>query len=163
MTAPIAIGGRAVAPAIAELAAIDRWVCWRACARQRTGKLTKRPFTPAGSPASSTNPASWSGFDEAWSGAFVNGGFDGIGFVLNDIDDLVAIDLDDAVALDGLRPWANSLVRALGSYTEVSPSCAHLGQRHLAQRRQQTRKRRSLHQQALRHHHRRDDRRPSHH
>jgi hypothetical protein len=121
MTPPVAIGGRAIARAVAELAEHDAWVCWRAI--RRFGKPTKPPFTPAGSPASSTDPRTWSSFDKCFAAAFADGRFDGIGRVLVDDEGFVAIDLDDACASDGaVAPWANKIVRAIPTYWERSPS-----------------------------------------
>jgi Bifunctional DNA primase/polymerase, N-terminal len=125
MTAPIAIGGRAVNPAIAELAERHAWVCWRSVVRD--GKPTKPPFTPAGSPASSTDPTSWSSFNECWRAAFVDGRHRGIGRVLTGGDGLIGIDLDHASNADGtIAPWANTIVQAIPTYWERSPSRAGL-------------------------------------
>jgi hypothetical protein len=97
-------------PAIAELAATSAWVCWRS--QMRKGKRTKVPFTPAGSPASSTDPRTWSGYAECWRAAYVDGLHDGIGRVLTGRGDLIGIDLDDR--LDPLP--------GITSYAELSPS-----------------------------------------
>jgi primase-polymerase (primpol)-like protein len=118
---PIAIGGRLCNPATAELATAPAWVCWRIV--QRQGKFTKPPYTPAGSPASSTNPTTWSSFDECWRAAFVDSRHHGIGRVLTGDNGLVGIDLDDACAPDGtLAPWANQIVQDNPTYWERSPS-----------------------------------------
>ena len=71
MTPPLAIGGRAVNPAIAELADTPAWVCWRTVARD--GKATKPPFTIEEVPASSTDSSTWTSFDECFVAAFVQG------------------------------------------------------------------------------------------
>jgi putative DNA primase/helicase len=121
MNAPVATGGRAVNPAIAELAERFSWVCWRL--EYRKGKLTKPPFTPAGLPASAADPSTWSSFDECWRAAFVEGRHDGIGRVLVENERLVGIDLDNACASDGtVAPWANQIVMAFPTYWEISPS-----------------------------------------
>jgi hypothetical protein len=118
---PVVAGGRAVNPAIAELAERPAWVCWHTI--KRNGKLTKPPFTPAGSPASSTDPTTWSSFDECFIAAFVEGRHHGVGRVLTGEDGLVGIDLDDACATDGaVAPWANRLVQIIPTYWERSPS-----------------------------------------
>jgi hypothetical protein len=119
--AAIAIGGRACNPAIAELATAPAWVCWRIV--QRNGRPTKPPYTPGGSPASSTDPTTWSSFDECFVAAFVAGRHHGIGRVLTGDDGLVGIDLDDACALDGaVAPWANQIIPSIPTYWERSPS-----------------------------------------
>jgi hypothetical protein len=112
-------------PAIRELAQRDAWVSWRRCANRRTGKVTKVPFTPAGSPASSTDPRTWSSYAEVFAAAFVEGRHHGVGRVLTGDDDLVGADLDqccDAATGTFLQSAAAALVEQLGSYTERSPS-----------------------------------------
>ncbi len=72
-------------------------------------------------PASSTNPNTWSSFDEAV-GAVERGWYDYIGFVFND-NGIVGIDLDDAFDDYGLTPVANDIVnRCYGTYIEYSKS-----------------------------------------
>jgi hypothetical protein len=120
-TSPIAIGGRACTPAVAELAEQPAWVCWRTVVR--VGKPTKPPFTPAGSKAKSTDPTTWSTFDECFAAAFVDGRHHGIGRVLVEGEGLVGIDLDDACVSDGaIAPWANQIVQSIPTYWERSPS-----------------------------------------
>jgi hypothetical protein len=107
--------------AVAELARRDAWVCWRLA--RRNSRPTKPPFTPAGLPASVTDWRDWSSFGECWEAAFVQGRHRGIGRVLVAGEQLVAIDLDRAVAPDGtLSPWARSIVEGFPTYWEVSPS-----------------------------------------
>lgn len=93
----------------ADLVAEDRWV----------RHTRKRPITPAGRPASSTNPDTWSplsAVDEATAG-------DGIGFVLNG-DGIACIDIDHCLRPNGsLEPWAAALLRRVPTtWIEVSPS-----------------------------------------
>ena len=117
---PIATGGATVNNAIAELAPIPRWVCWRTV--MRNGKPTKAPFTPAGSPASSTDPTTWSDFNSCSIAAFVDSRFDGIGFVFTGNDNLFGVDLDDCVHDGQPDAVALDLITQLGSYAEISPS-----------------------------------------
>jgi hypothetical protein len=120
MTPPVASGGR-VNAAITELAERPAWVCWRAV--RRGGKVTKPPFTPAGSPASSTDATTWDTFDACWRAAFVGGRHRGIGRVIVRDEGLVGIDLDGAVVSDGtLTPWASRIVETINTYWERSPS-----------------------------------------
>ncbi|MEU6543888.1 DNA primase [Streptomyces sp. NPDC046859] len=74
---------------------------------------------PRRSPASSTDPATWSSYSAAKrSTAGV-----GIGFVLSPTDRLVCIDLDHALADGVLASWARDIVDRLPqTYIEVSPS-----------------------------------------
>jgi hypothetical protein len=82
----------------------------------RTGRL-----------ASSTNPKTWSPFDVALA-AYRCDGLDGIGFCLHhekEADEVtVAIDLDHCREPHTgiVEPWAQTIIDAIDSYTEVSPS-----------------------------------------
>ncbi|MEV7200259.1 hypothetical protein [Streptomyces griseoluteus] len=80
---------------------------------------TKVPLTTAGKAASSTNPRTWSTYDEASSSTVGVG----LGFVLSG-DGIVCLDLDHCFDGEGaLLPWAEGIVRAAGAtYTEVSAS-----------------------------------------
>jgi len=98
-------------PAIAELAQHRRWVLHRA----------KRPITPSGRAASSTDPRTWSAYSDVCS-AYVHGVGDGLGYVLTDTPH-AGVDMDGCIRRDGaLEPWAARIVERLASYTEVSPS-----------------------------------------
>ncbi|WP_327698658.1 bifunctional DNA primase/polymerase [Streptomyces sp. NBC_00459] len=95
-----------------ELTIRDRWI---------RRSATKVPLTAGGTPASSTDPRTWSTHkDAATSSAGV-----GLGFVLSDEDNIVCLDLDHCLnPLTGrLAPWAAAIVRDAGAtYVEVSPS-----------------------------------------
>ena len=111
---PIATGGRAVNEAIAELAQRGQWAVYQA---------NGRPFTPGGMPVSVTKPFYRSGFDECWRAAFVDVTAEGLSFILLPRDPYLAFDLDDVIAEDAtLHSKARELVRALNTYTEISPS-----------------------------------------
>ena len=66
----------------------------------------KRPITPAGAPASSTNSSTWSLFPEVQRGAG-----DGFGVMLG--GGLGCYDLDNALEGGVLKPWARSVVEAI--------------------------------------------------
>lgn len=93
----------------AELASEDRWV----------RHSRKRPITPAGRAASSTNSRTWTSLADV--DASTAG--DGIGFVLNG-DGIACIDIDHCLRPDGsLEPWAARLLRGVPpTWIEVSPS-----------------------------------------
>ena len=105
-----------------DIRELRQWVCWRW--EERDGKLTKIPYTPrTGTRASSTNPDTWSGYQEAVR-ACREHDYSGIGFVFTKEDDLCGIDLDDcrdpeSGEIDG---WAQKVIELLDSYTEISPS-----------------------------------------
>lgn len=105
------------------LKTLDRWLCWRY--EMRDGKQTKVPYHPAtGHRADTTNSADRVALDIAVKAALdPSNRFDGIGFVFDAADGLVGIDLDDCIGDDGLlEPWAQVIVNAFETYTEISPS-----------------------------------------
>lgn len=106
----------------AELRECSQWVAWRY--ERRGEKWTKVPIDPkTGRMASSTDAATWASFDEAFA-LYQRGAADGVGFVFSTDDPFCGVDLDDCLdqASGDLLPWAAEIVRALNSYTEVSPS-----------------------------------------
>ena len=96
-----------------ELRRLNQWVC--------TYEGSKIPMQATRHfPASSTNPDTWSSFEEAVE-AVRDGYYDYIGFVFND-NGIVGIDLDDALAHDRISQQAVDIFKACRSYTEVSKS-----------------------------------------
>lgn len=104
-----------------ELIALPQWVAWRYALRDE--KWTKPPLDcHTGREAKSTDPATWSSFDEAVR-FYQAGKADGIGFVFSASDPYAGIDLDDCRDESGpLQAWAKEIVGGLSSYAEVSPS-----------------------------------------
>jgi len=104
-----------------ELKDLHQWVCWKWAARG--GKWTKPPMQPDGRPASHSESSTWVGFPQAW-GTYEQGGFAGIGFVVTAEDPFVGIDLDKCRDPEtaAVKPWAQKIIAALNSYTEISPS-----------------------------------------
>lgn len=107
-----------------ELRDIPRWVCWKYSHRTKpdgSSVWAKMPVTAAGRPASTTDPKTWSSFDDACDGVIMNG-FDGLGLVLG--DDVQGIDLDDVrdPATGELLPIAQEVLEKVEGYAEVSPS-----------------------------------------
>ena len=96
-----------------ELRELRQWVC-----ANEGSKVPMQATCPF--PASSTNPATWSSFDEAVE-AVEKGWYDYIGFVFND-NGIVGIDLDDAIAFGIANPIATEIGHLCSSYTEVSKS-----------------------------------------
>ena len=73
----------------------DQWVGWKY--EQVGNKWTKPPYQINGEyRASTTNPRTWSSFDDAYQ-AYHDGKIDGIGYVFSKDDDLVGIDLDHCI------------------------------------------------------------------
>lgn len=93
--------------------AIPQWVV-------RRGKQPSNPRT--GGNAQANNPSTWSDFQTALT-AFRSGGYDGIGFELNN-NGIVGIDLDHRIIPETgeVDPEALKIVEHLNSYTEISPS-----------------------------------------
>lgn len=106
-----------------ELKGLRRWVCWVYEKRDPSDKdYSKLPkIAGSGRNASSTNPDTWTSFEQA-SRAYATGRYSGIGIVL-DGDGLVGVDLDKCV-VDGVpQPAALALLDGIGcEYVEVSPS-----------------------------------------
>lgn len=114
-----------VLPALVELAAAPRWVCWRY--EWVNEKWTKVPYQPSGRKASTTDPATWTTYSLARNRA-QSGDFDGVGYVVYrgpgvEPDDVVGIDLDHCIDAGGnLTPEADAIVEEVGSYAEITPS-----------------------------------------
>lgn len=93
-----------------EMKEMPIWVCWK----ERGGR--KIPYTPSGSPASSTDPGTWATYEQAAAAE----GYDGVGLVIT--GGRVGIDIDGCVHAGEIEPWAREIVDRCGSYAEISPS-----------------------------------------
>lgn len=112
-----------VAPA--ELARRPQWVAWRLTPREGEPKPTKVPYDArTGRLASTTDPSTWSTFEEAAAFYARNDWASGVGYVLSSDDPYVGIDLDGCrdPRTAHIEPWAKSIIKRLNSYTEISPS-----------------------------------------
>jgi hypothetical protein len=110
-------------PALLKRAA--RWAPWRAKWNDKRGKWDKVPCSP--SPPfyglSTGKPDRWGGFEAAVAAYRAHPErFAGVGYLMTDPHGVVGIDLDDCVADGVVAPWAQEIVAALDSYTELSPS-----------------------------------------
>lgn len=105
-----------------ELTTIPRWVNWRYSFDQKRGKWTKDPWQPDFSRASSTDAQTWSEFEHVQI-AYETIGYDGIGFVVSDADEICGFDFDHVLDADAriIDPQVAERVARLDSYTEVSP------------------------------------------
>jgi len=114
----------------AALRDLPQWVAWRwewrAGTATKPGKWTKVPVNVAtGGHARSNAPATWATFTVALAYAQAHTGtIAGIGFVFSDGDNFAGIDLDKCRDADTgvIDAWAMSVITALASYTEASPS-----------------------------------------
>lgn len=105
------------------LAELDQWVLWRY--ETRNGKPTKVPFQVSGKPADSTDPRTWTTFEDALDTWCLNRQrYAGLGFVFSKDDSLAGIDLDDSLDKEGgVKGWARGIVeRFADTYMEISPS-----------------------------------------
>jgi len=108
--------------------ALPQWVAWRI--EERDGKPTKAPLdVRTGRHASSTNPKTWTTCEEVLSfhdehRPFGESECAGIGFVFAKDGDIVGVDLDHCrdPQTGVIEPWAQAIIDALDSYTEVSQS-----------------------------------------
>ena len=96
-----------------EIRTLNQWVCAHSDSKAPQQALSHFP-------ASSTNPTTWTTFEEAVSS--VNQGFhDHIGFVFNDTD-MVGIDIDSGYDEGFISPLAADIINKCHSYTEKSKS-----------------------------------------
>lgn len=95
-----------------ELKDIPQWVLHKA-------KIPLNPVTLA--PASSTDPATWTGYDMAHMRFLDSPDVDGLGFVFTG-QKFIGIDLDHVVENGVINDFAKEIIRKCNSYTEFSPS-----------------------------------------
>jgi putative DNA primase/helicase len=99
-----------------------RWFLWQWVFRN--GKGTKPPFQPNGQAGKVNDPSTYSTYGAALHRLLEDNKYSGLGFVLSDEDDIIAWDLDHCLdpKTGKLDDWAQEIVDALNSYTEISPS-----------------------------------------
>jgi hypothetical protein len=105
-----------------DLTSRRQWVVWRLIGRD--GKLTKIPYQSR-SPytlASSTDPATWSTFEEAKASYYAGDGLSGIGYVFSVDDPFLGVDFDRCYRDGEVMGWADGWTTRLGGYQEISPS-----------------------------------------
>jgi hypothetical protein len=106
------------------LKALPQCVGWRGEWDERKQKYSKQPInSKTGQLASSTDPATWSTFDQAvnYYLAYQNK-IDGIGFVLTKDDQIVGVDIDHCVEDGQISQEAAEIISDLDTYAEISPS-----------------------------------------
>ncbi|MCM3527872.1 phage/plasmid primase, P4 family [Cytobacillus oceanisediminis] len=103
----------------AELKALPQWILWRK--EERGGKPTKVPYQVNGEMAQANNRRTWSTFATAVK-FYLEGDYDGIGFVFSRQDHYIGIDIDKCVVGGKVNSFANEIIDTLDSYTEFSPS-----------------------------------------
>ncbi len=100
-----------------RLTALPNWVPWSYSWDDNVGAWTKRPYQGA----SSTDPETWHTFDEAHE-LYQRLGLDGLFIALPEDRSITASDLDDCFENGSLLRDAQTVVNALNTYTEYSPS-----------------------------------------
>lgn len=101
------------------LKAIPRWVVWKLVLDGK--KWKKIPYQTNGRMAKSTDPSTWSTYEDALDAYFVDG-FDGIGITIDGSGDFQGIDLDDCIIDGKMNHVANELLDRVDGYAETSPS-----------------------------------------
>ncbi len=100
-----------------ELSEYHQWVAWE----YSRDKKKKTPINPHNwMSASPTDSSTWGSYDEAVAAS----DREQVGFVFSESDPFVGVDLDGCIDLETgeVAPWADEIVKALDSYTELSPS-----------------------------------------
>lgn len=118
-----------------ELRGRQQWVVWRFEWKASRKKWDKPPRqAKSGRPASTTDPATWATYEEAvrayreaverHAAGRLLVPWDGLGFVFTKEDPYVGLDLDGCryPQTGELLPWAEEIVAAGRTYTELSPS-----------------------------------------
>ncbi|HFJ9344257.1 TPA: phage/plasmid primase, P4 family [Bacillus mobilis] len=103
----------------AELKALPQWILWKF--ETRNGKQTKVPCQVTGEMAQANNRRTWSTFATAVK-FYLEGDYDGIGFVFSRQDNYIGIDIDKCVVDRKTNAFATEIIDTLDSYTEFSPS-----------------------------------------
>ncbi|MED2155453.1 DNA primase, partial [Bacillus thuringiensis] len=102
-----------------ELKALPQWILWRK--EKRNGKPTKVPYQVTGEMAQANNRRTWSTFATAVK-FYLEGDYDGIGFVFSKQDKYIGVDIDKCVVDEKTNAFATEIIDTLDSYTEFSPS-----------------------------------------
>lgn len=98
-----------------------QWVLWKYI--ERGGKRTKMPIAAeTGKAASSTDPSTWTTFEDALAASRRFASIAGVGFVFTADDPFCGVDLDECIVDGEVVPEARMIIDALSTYTEVSPS-----------------------------------------
>ncbi|MEX0417373.1 phage/plasmid primase, P4 family [Bacillus sp. C30] len=103
----------------AELKALPQWILWKF--ETRNGKQTKVPCQVTGEMAQANNRRTWSTFATAVK-FYLEGEYDGIGFVFSRQDNYIGIDIDKCVVDGKTNAFSTEIIDTLDSYTEFSPS-----------------------------------------
>lgn len=104
-----------------ELRELPQFIMWKYVWREGESCWAKVPYTTGKRLASTTNPDTWSTFEDC-TATVADDYYDGIGFVFTKDDPYIGVDIDECVTGSKVNEKANELVDKLQSYTEFSPS-----------------------------------------
>lgn len=102
-------------PLVERFAEEPRWVNWEYA--KRKGKMTKMPITLTGNAASSTDPKTWSTYDQVMACDPEK-----IGIVFTSEKKLLGIDIDKCIVDGKMDPKVEQFIKECDTYTEISPS-----------------------------------------
>ena len=127
------------APAIEELKKLRRWICFGGGIDTKTGKIKKDPIPHGhtfmvngynkarrkdGGSATTEQEVSefFKSFDECydWMQKNHHKGLNGVGFVFEEMDGYVGIDIDNCVVNGEINKFAKKIITHIASYTEFS-------------------------------------------
>lgn len=102
----------------------NHFVVWKAIPKEDGEGFTKVPYNShTGHKASSTDSRTWTSFEEAVA-SYVQGEWDGMGFVFSSGDPFTGIDLDKCrnPQTGEIAQWAKEWIDRFDGYVEISPS-----------------------------------------
>jgi putative DNA primase/helicase len=105
-----------------EMRIRPQWVCWRY--EWDGSRWRKPPFHPlTGQKTDTTRPGQWATYKEA-ARAYLNGGYDGIGYVFFPGEGYTRLDFDHCrdPLTGNIDRWVLEILAFLNTYAEVSPS-----------------------------------------
>lgn len=106
-----------------ELKKLNKWVLWRAEWDDKKEDYKKVPYATLGKRASSTNSDTWNSFNNVIDILENDNSFSGIGYVLNNDDDYICLDIDDAVDTNTGQLTSDLALEMINlTYCEYSPS-----------------------------------------
>lgn len=105
-----------------DLKDIPNWILWRAEWNNKQQQYAKIPYSLNGYRASSTNNKMWNSFNEINNEYTFNDKYEGIGFVLSDTNNLVCLDIDNAIDENGQINSDLAIEMTKLTYCETSPS-----------------------------------------
>jgi hypothetical protein len=107
-----------------ELKNLPQWVLWKY--EDRDGRITKPPFSAStGQYAKTSDRTTWTTLESAQFAAEMDADtWSGVGFVFSHSPEnpIIGIDFDGVIRDGSIDAYTAALLRALNSYTEISPS-----------------------------------------